>query len=972
LKKKFRIFAVADAAFAATGYGNQSEVILSRLVKRGWDIYQLPCNAYSMHRCEPGEEYPLYKGIKMIPNKEFERVGMDGLYGTKESIWDIYTKIRPDVVWTVNDFYRIAGLTEFSSEFMDRFVYWQPIDNPYMPDNWCGVKGQFLNNMRFVIYMSKFGWDVNAKYLPYVMYKDAVYLAVSSDVFKPLYSKEEMKKVTGFENKFVILTVGRHQPRKMIWKTANSVTKFLKTHPDAVWYCKTDPVDAAMADFPKEEKDLIYIAEREGVKDRVFYEPRFFSAEQMNEFYNTGDVFIHLSGGEGFGIPYVESMMAGTPCILADNTTSPELTGNWEFGLPVKIKSQITLKQFNSMYDIADEDDGVRQLEFAYNDWKNGSKWLKEAGKKAREFHKEWCEVEKVVDRWEEYFYRMIRYNNKIVWNSPMGAGVGFSITSETIIPKLEELGYDIYLADVNTVDSPVLDNHFKELKKKYIDAKSHIDFDKHINADFYLQETFDTMKGNKKIGWAFAESTKLRRSYVNQCNTLNTVITTSEFTKKAMQDSGVTTDIRIVNPWVDTEAYPLLDRSTPRDKFTFLHVGVAMIRKNVPQLLEAYTKAFPEPETSNVRLVVKSNDYGVLTPFQEQYKDRKDITWIYTDIQKPLSHEEMLMLYKGADCYVNASHGEGIGNPEMEAMSTGLPVISSNWDGRSVFLDDEVGWMLKVNRMEKAYDMGDPNEDSGVWACYDEEDMIRILREAAGNPQLCKEKGKKAAERVREKFTPDKAALMFDEIFMDYYTPPHLSNDIKSPAKAKVEPVYDENYFTNIHKYNSEWQEDWANTLIKETDGMKGNILDIGCGTGFLMKHLLAHGKNIVGIDMSDWAVAHPMPGCEGRIFKGNAMDIPYDDRTFDLAIAFSLLEHLPEEDVPRVLREIKRVSKRAVLLIAMAEQEWQKSELESGDPTHINIKPPYWWITKFQEAGLKIVKTDNKFAYLVEPAGG
>jgi len=602
LSERYKILAISDAAFNNTGYGNQSNVILSRLVKRGWEVYQLPGNSYTLQSCEPGEEYPIYKGIKIIPNTEIDRLGINGLYGTKESIWEIYNKIKPDIVWTMNDFHRVAGLSEFNDEFIDKWVHWLPIDTNCKPDGWVGDSTHFMNRLKFVIFMSNFGWETSAKYLPHVMYKDAVYLGVPSDVFKPLYSKTDMKKVTGFADKFVIITVARHQPRKMVWKTVNVVTKFLKNHPDAVWYCKTTPNDPAMEEYTQCEKDLSYLVNREGVNDRVAFEPRHFSPEQMNEFYNTGDVFIHLSGGEGFGIPYVESMMAGTPCILSNNTTSPELTNNWEFGLPVKIKESILLMAYGSTYDLADEDDAIRQLEFAYNDWKNdNSKWLKEAGKKAREFHKQWCDIEKIVSIWEDIFHKMIQYND-----------------------------------------------------------------------------------------------------------------------------------------------------STRNDR------------------------------------------------------------------------------------------------------------------------------------------------------------------------------------------------------------------------------MFDENYFTNINKYNPEYHEGWANRIISEMSGLTGSILEIGCGRGYLMKHLLAKGKNVAGVDISDWAVEHPMPGCENRIFKGNILNLPYDDKTFDAVIAFSVLEHIPEKDAIQALKEIKRVAKKAFLLIAMPILgEGHKEILEQEDPTHINIKPLTWWQDKLKEVGLRVIMQD-RMEFIVEPMEG
>lgn len=195
------------------------------------------------------------------------------------------------------------------------------------------------------------------------------------------------------------------------------------------------------------------------------------------------------------------------------------------------------------------------------------------------------------------------------------------------------------------------------------------------------------------------------------------------------------------------------------------------------------------------------------------------------------------------------------------------------------------------------------------------------------------------------------------------------ITKNVFTLHNNKSEIVFDENYFTNIHKYTPDFQEGWAQEIINIFDGLNESVLDIGCGNGFLMKHLLAHGKNVVGIDISDYAVAHPMAGCEGRIFKGSVLDIPYEDKSFDVAIAFSLLEHLPEKDAVQALKEIKRVSKKAFLLIAMLMYEGHKEQLEMEDPTHINIKPFNWWVVKFKEVGLKIVKYDNRMSMIVVP---
>jgi glycosyltransferase involved in cell wall biosynthesis len=134
-------------------------------------------------------------------------------------------------------------------------------------------------------------------------------------------------------------------------------------------------------------------------------------------------------------------------------------------------------------------------------------------------------------------------------------------------------------------------------------------------------------------------------------------------------------------------------------------------------------------------------------------------------------------------------------------------------------------------------------------------------------------------------------------------------------------------------------------------------------------MKHLLAHGISITGIDYSDYAVENPLPECAGRIFKGDALNIPYPDQRFDLVVSWSVLEHIPERDLPKALSEIRRVSKRAFLEIAIPLFPGHAEQIAGEDPTHCTLKPFDWWKGKLEEAGFVITFYDGKMNMVVEP---
>jgi ubiquinone/menaquinone biosynthesis C-methylase UbiE len=85
-------------------------------------------------------------------------------------------------------------------------------------------------------------------------------------------------------------------------------------------------------------------------------------------------------------------------------------------------------------------------------------------------------------------------------------------------------------------------------------------------------------------------------------------------------------------------------------------------------------------------------------------------------------------------------------------------------------------------------------------------------------------------------------------------------------------------------------------------------NILDVGCGTGALLRELNQYGK-VQGLDFSPRAVSF----CKERgllnVEQGSATDIRYENNTFDLVLALDILEHI--DDDKKAMAEIHRVLK-------------------------------------------------------------
>ncbi len=94
--------------------------------------------------------------------------------------------------------------------------------------------------------------------------------------------------------------------------------------------------------------------------------------------------------------------------------------------------------------------------------------------------------------------------------------------------------------------------------------------------------------------------------------------------------------------------------------------------------------------------------------------------------------------------------------------------------------------------------------------------------------------------------------------------------------------------------------------------------LLDVSCGSGFLLKAALARGVRAFGVDLSDEAarLAHRVaPGA--RVAIGSGEHLGFRDGSFDHVTCLGSLEHFLDMD--QGLREIRRVAKPGAHCVIM-----------------------------------------------------
>jgi ubiquinone/menaquinone biosynthesis C-methylase UbiE len=110
------------------------------------------------------------------------------------------------------------------------------------------------------------------------------------------------------------------------------------------------------------------------------------------------------------------------------------------------------------------------------------------------------------------------------------------------------------------------------------------------------------------------------------------------------------------------------------------------------------------------------------------------------------------------------------------------------------------------------------------------------------------------------------------------------------------------------------------ALTLIRETFAPLGGktLLDIGCGSGTLVKALAADGANVTGIDPGEEALARARTTVPGARFEAaSAEAMPFPDGQFEGAVMLNSLHHVP--DPARALGEAARVLRPGCRLVVV-----------------------------------------------------
>jgi glycosyltransferase involved in cell wall biosynthesis len=309
-----------------SAYSKITFEVCTRLAKMGYQVAHVP-----MGRANRMGKW-VYQGVLIYPSG-------DNPWGEDVAL-NHYVDWKADLLITLKDPWVFSHIHLYAVNFTPIC----PIDHsPVSPSITSRLHTAFriLVPTRFAQReLTQAGFGEKTRYIPH---------GVDCSVYRPL-DKSKCKKIWFFNpDEFVVGIVAMNRVRKQIPRMLRGYKRFLELNPDAkshlmLWTdVKADTeayegaVSMGVADVSVNLlPEIMQLGLGEAVRWPSMDEIKMMGglpdwagedSQCMVTLYNSFDVLLLCSGGEGFGMPLVEAQAVGTPVITTDYAGGPEQVG---------------------------------------------------------------------------------------------------------------------------------------------------------------------------------------------------------------------------------------------------------------------------------------------------------------------------------------------------------------------------------------------------------------------------------------------------------------------------------------------------------------------------------------------------------------------------------------------------------------------------------------------------------------------
>lgn len=322
---------VGDAG-VSTGFARCTHAVCDELHARGHEVQVLAMNFFGNPQIQARYPYELWPAMDLTDG------GQDTFGETR--LPRMVRRFQPDVIVLLNDPWNIAQYLErmrvklggldksYHDVGLPPVVGWLAVDAENNPS-------EHLNYLEHVVTWTNFGSDELVKG-GYTGPTSVVPLGVDVDQFRPVAQAHARSKILPVQvpaDSFIVGMVGRNQPRKRLDLALCIFGKWITEHQidDAYIYMHVAPTG-------EQGCELAQVASHYGCAHRLIKATPTVglgaTEETMPLVYNSFDVYLNTSSGEGFGLPALEAMACGVPCVVSDFSGLGEWTGESAVKVP--------------------------------------------------------------------------------------------------------------------------------------------------------------------------------------------------------------------------------------------------------------------------------------------------------------------------------------------------------------------------------------------------------------------------------------------------------------------------------------------------------------------------------------------------------------------------------------------------------------------------------------------------------------
>ena len=343
----------------------------------------------------------------------------------------------------------------------------------------------------------------------------------------------------------------------------------------------------------------------------------------------------------------------------------------------------------------------------------------------------------------------------------------GYSLSAQEYLLAILKVdpNYDIKLNFLNKPDglgvSPNRFQFFTGLQKK----KNNPD---QINLFHSIPHLYKRpLKSKKHVGFCVFETITLPAEWANYMNSMDCIMTATQFNKNIFEKAGVTRPIHVVPHCFDPEMFNADVKPDGRyAKTTFFSMGTWKKRKNWETLIKAFYDAFEQKD--NVCLLIKTDKPQELKSMVASVKQNcewrsKRTAPIYAEESAHCHFEDIPKIMKKGDIYVCPSLSEGFGICSLNAMALGMPLITIRYGGSLEFAKPELCTYVEPKSYKTYLDMdGLPQFRNSIWPVIRIGDLRDAMIEVWKNYPT--EKTRQAYRFVHENFSYEPIGKQFIE----------------------------------------------------------------------------------------------------------------------------------------------------------------------------------------------------------------